>query len=349
MDHLTPATDPSPGPVRREPPSSARPALRRAAALDLAADQGGVVSRAQLATVQVDRRMITREVAAGRWRRHGRHTVATHTGSLEALALRHRALWEVGQGIAQLDGVSALQAVGLRGFEEERIFVSVQHNHNTTPVEGVVIKKVIRRVPGELIEGGPRRTRPDVAAIRAATWAVSDRQAALILVMVVQQRLTTGARLVGASVTVRRRARRAFIHRVARDIADGAHSLGELDFAMLCRSWGLPEPSRQVLRRGPRGRIYLDVAWEELRWAVEIDGAHHFWGLGPTDDTFRQNELVIAGDRVLRITLLGLRLNPDLCGDQLRRALRVDVLPHRHKAHSYIESAARVRQLGSGS
>ena len=269
--------------------------------------------------------MITREVRAGRWRRHGRHTIAVHTGTLEVLALRHRALWEVGQGIAQLDGVSALQAVGLRGFEEERVFVSVKHNHNTAPVEGVVIKKVIRRVPGELLEGGPRRTRPEVAAIRAAAWAVSDRQAALILVMAVQQRLTTGRRLVAASVTVRRRARRAFIHQIARDIADGAHSLGELDFAVLCRSWGLPEPSRQVLRRGPRGRIYLDVGWEERNWAVEIDGAHHFWGLGPPDDTFRQNELVIAGDRMLRITLVGLRLNPELCGDQLRRALRVDV------------------------
>ena len=48
---------------------------------------------------------------------------------------------------------------------------------------------------------------------------------------------------------------------------------GKFDFARLCRSRGLPEPSRQVVRQTPGGRIYLDVAWDGYDLVVEIDGA----------------------------------------------------------------------------
>ena len=69
------------------------------------------------------------------------------------------------------------------------------------------------------------------------------------------------------------------VRQVVADLTDGAHSLGELDFARLCRERGLPEPSRQAVRRGPRGTIYLDVRWDHLRLVVEIDGAQHTQGL----------------------------------------------------------------------
>ena len=49
------------------------------------------------------------------------------------------------------------------------------------------------------------------------------------------------------------------------------HSLGELDFARLCRERGLPEPTRQAVCKGPDGRVFLDVRWE-CGLVVEIDG-----------------------------------------------------------------------------
>lgn len=153
------------------------------------------------------------------------------------------------------------------------------HNHNSHPLPGVKIHKVIRRVAGEIIDVGLPRSRPEVAAVRAAHWAVSDRQAALVLLMTVQQRLTTPARLAAAQRRVRGRTRRAFIRAVVRDIAFGVQSLGELDFARLCRARGLPEPSRQVVRQTSGGRIYLDVEWDDFDLAVEVDGAQHRWGL----------------------------------------------------------------------
>lgn len=292
--------------------------LRRVEAA--AEPQGGVLSRDQLSALGVGHRFIAAQVGAGRWKAHGRQTIAVHTGSLDDVALRWRAIWEVGSSIARLDGVSALQHDGLTGYSESRVWVSVLHSHTVRPPDGVVIRKVRRRVADESTAAGIPRARPDIAAIRGATWAVSDRQAALILVMAVQQRLTTGERLVEASIKVRRRARRAFIHRVALDIADGAHSLGELDFAGLCRTYGIPEPTRQVVRYGPKGRVYLDAAWEDIGWAVEIDGAHHCWGLTPTDDSFRQNEIMLSDEKLLRMTLVGLRLEETRFMDQVARA-----------------------------
>ena len=177
---------------------------------------------------------------------------------------------------------------------------------------------------------GVPRVCPPVAAVRAAHWAVSDRQAALLLHMTVQQRLTTPGHLAAAQRSVRGRTRRAFVRGVVRDIAFGVESLGELDFALLCRQRGLPEPSRQVVRRGARGRIYLDVRWGCCNLVVEIDGAQHREGLNVMLDNLRQNALVLAGDRVLRIDVIGLRLEAAAFLDQVAAAhtasrCRVDV------------------------
>ena len=283
----------------------------------------GVLSRAELRAAGWDRDAVARQVAADRWRLHGRQTVALHTSTLGVQAQRWRAVWEVGSGVAAVDGVTALLSAGLTGCSDDWIHVSVRHNANVSAVDGVRLHKVIRRVEGELVTTGLPRTTPAVAAVRAAQWAVSSRQAALLLVMPVQQGLISGPQLMEAARAVRGRTRRAFIPAVVRDICDGAQSLGELDFTRMCRAHGLPEPSRQSIRRVGARRVYLDVAWEDIGLVVEIDGSQHQWDVASTDDQFRQNALVLGGDRVLRMTLMGLRLDPERFMDQVCAAHRV--------------------------
>ena len=226
-------------------------------------------------------------------------------------ALRWQAIWETGAGVAALDGVTALQVAGLRNYVDGEVHVSVIHTASVKHLPGVRLHKVIRRLPDELARSGPPRTRPAVAALRAASWAVSDRQAALVLLMTVQQRLATPQHLLEVSAQMPGRRRRGFVRRVLLDAADGVQSLGELDFARMCRARGLPEASRQVVRRGPRGRIYLDVRWEGSRLVVEIDGAQHREGLNVTADNLSRNAVTLQNDRVLRIDLIGLRLYED--------------------------------------
>jgi len=254
---------------------------------------------------------IRNEISGERWTALGHQSVAVHRGPLPAIAKAWSAIWEVGERIAVLDGVTSLIASGLTGFDEDLLHLSVRHSHDIPTLDGVRVHKLIRRLDDELLPTGVPRTAPAVAAVRAAGWAVSDRQAALLLLMPVQQRLTTAAALDLAASTCLGRRRRAFIRAVVRDVALGVQSLGELDFARLCRARGLPEPSRQVVRRGPRGRIYLDVRWDRHGLVVEIDGAQHREGLNVSIDNLSRNAVVLTGDRVLRIDRIGLRLHEE--------------------------------------
>lgn len=200
--------------------------------------------------------------------------------------------------------------------------MSAVRSYRAKDISGIRVHVLERRVDGELFGAGVPRVRPAVAAIRAAHWAASDRQAALILAMTLQQRLVTGRHLLDASARIRGRRRRDFVRSVIRDVADGAHALSEIDFARLCRARGLPEPVQQQIVEDEKGRIYLDVRWE-CGLVVEIDGAGHRWGLQVSLDNLRQNGLVIAGDRVLRIDSLGLRLFTDEFMEQVQQGLIV--------------------------
>lgn len=280
---------------------------------------GGVLSRTLLREAGVNSDVVARQVAAARWRLVGRQTVATHTRDLGFQALAWRAIWEVRCASVALDGASGMQAAGLSGFESAVIDVSVPWEVRVGPVPGVRIHRVCRD-EGDVIGLGPRRVRTPLAAVRAAHWATSDRQAALLLVLPVQQRLLTPARLSEASTTDRVRGRRALVRQLVRDIADGAHSLGELDFARMCRRRGLPEPDRQVVRTTEKGRIYLDVGWLAIGLVVEIDGSGHREGLALMDDNLRQNRVSITGNMVLRYGLLALRLQANEVLDQICEA-----------------------------
>ena len=286
----------------------------------VAADFGGVLSRAGLADVGIYRHHVRKQVSRGRWGLHGRRTVAVHTRELSQSELHWRAVWEASPSAAALDGVSALMAAGLKGYDEAVVHVSVVHTRRSVPVSGVRLHKIPRRCAGEVIEAGVPRVRPAIAAVRAAHWAVSDRQAALILAMTVQQRLCSPDQLLDAAARVGGRRRRRFVRDVVTDVAGGAQSLGELDFARMCRRHGVPEPVRQEIRQDAEGRRYLDARWA-CGLVAEIDGAGHRWGLAITDDNLRQNDLVVAGDNVLRLDKLGLRLHEARFMGQVRAAL----------------------------
>lgn len=306
----------------REVRTARRRTTRRAAVLALAEQQAGVLSRPQLYAAGVTRWEVRANLRAGRWSAFGTQSVVVHTGRLSDDAYRWAAVFEAGPR-ALLDGVSALQAAGLVRFTTESIRVSVPRGARVRRGRGIDIRQTRRWAPDDLDVGsGPPRTRCETAAIRAALWARSDRQAALVLTMAVQQGVVRPELLGAELLRIRRDRRRRLIGDVLLDLLGGARSLGELDFARECRRRGLPEPSRQVVRRGRDGRYYLDALWEEWRVAVEVDGIQHTWAENVVQDALRQNHVTLGDCRVLRLPLVGLRVAPDAFFAQIEQALR---------------------------
>jgi hypothetical protein len=106
------------------------------------------------------------------------------------------------------------------------------------------------------------------------------------------------------------------------DAEGGVASVPEHEFGVLCREYGLPKPSRQVVRLRPGGRAYLDAGFDDYGYSAEIEGAQHFFVGQRDQDLMRLNDLIIRGDRVLMFTSFAVRRRPDVVAEVLTRALR---------------------------
>ncbi|KRE97244.1 hypothetical protein ASG76_00485 [Nocardioides sp. Soil774] len=303
------------------PRTAALRAARRALAVRLADDQAGAVSRRQLYALGLTRGEVRANIRAGRWQVVGRHVVVTHTGPLQQSSLLWAAQLSGGRR-ARLDGASALLAAGLTGFDVDRHRVSVPRGARVFRDAQVDVRQTRRWRADDLFPGaGPPRTRAEVAAVRGALWARSDRQAALLLTMAVQQGVVPADRIARALLQVKKAPRLGLVADVVTDLLGGVRSLTELDFAGQCRARGFPEPTRQAVRRGPDGRYYLDVLWEDFGVVVEIDGIQHALAQEVVADALRHNDVTLQDLTVLRLPVLGLRVAADEFFAQVERAL----------------------------
>lgn len=283
--------------------------------------QGGVVSRTQAYAAGLTRAEVRAQVKARRWQRVWSRSLCLHTGEVPVTGRQWAAVFEGGDR-AMLDGAASLVASGLTHYDVETSRVSVPRGVKPLRGKGLDIRRTRRWREEDRVATGVPRTRVPVAAVRAAMWARSDRQASLLLTLPVQQGMTTAGLLGEALLDVKRDRRLRLMHAVVLDLVGGARSLGELDFAAACRRRGLPEPSRQIVRRGKDGRYYLDVCWKDFCVVVEIDGIHHTWATEVVPDALRQNEVTLGDARVLRMPLLAFRVAQDEFFDQIERALR---------------------------
>jgi very-short-patch-repair endonuclease len=308
---------PDPEPIPRLEPFRGE---RWDALFELAGAQAGVLSRPQLYDLGVTRAEVRAHLRAGRWRHLSDQAVAIHNGRLDLQAHLWAAVLQGGPR-AQLDGAASLVASGLQRFTVDRVRVSVPRGARVRRTRRYDIRQTRRWSADDRVPTGVPRTRVPVAAVRAAIWAVSDKQAALVLMMVVQQGLASPGQLGQEVLRIRRDKRRLLLHLTVADLLDGARALGEVDVTRELRRRGLPVPQQQVLRKDRKGRYYLDLYWPDLGVVVEIDGIHHAWAENVVGDALRQNSLALAGDTVLRLPLLGLRLQPDEFFDQIAQAL----------------------------
>ena len=289
----------------------------------VAAAQSDVVSRRQLYAAGLTRWQVAAQLKARRWQRLGDQALCLHNGPVTDQQHQWAAVFQGGPR-AKLDGASALIAGGLQRYTVDRIRVSVPRGAQARRTARYEVRQTRRWESDDRMPSGIPCAKLAPAAVRGALWAVSDRQATYLLTVAVQQGLATAGALGEEALKVRRHKRRILIQQVVAELVGGARSLGELDVVRELRRRGLPPPAQQALRKDSRGRYYLDFHWPDWRLVVEVDGIHHSWADNIVDDALRQNSLAIAGDTVLRLPLLGLRLRPDDFFEQIEEALRTN-------------------------
>lgn len=279
---------------------------------DAAADGQRVFTLAELRSVGISRNERRSHIDAERWRRLPFRGIVIDHGPLAGPDQWRAVLLEVA-GEARLGGITALRAAGLVGLEQDPIHVWVRKStrKGVPSIPGVVVHESRRWTAEDAVAGPLPRARPAVAAMQAALWAVTLRQAALFLVMPVQQRLVRPEDLVDQLDRVRRHRFRSALRGVVADIGGGSHSMNELDVLALCRSRGLPDPQRQALRHGPDGRRYIDAQWPRFGVRLEVQGAGHGQLLQALDDDVRLIEHSTDGTCAISVSMLTLRVDAE--------------------------------------
>lgn len=273
----------------------------------LLASQSNVVARWQMTKPQ--RRAAALAVRNGEWRKPTHQVFVRTSGPLTTDQQTWVALLHGGPG-ARLAGRTALT---LHGWNEP--LRTPFHVVTPPTVRRTDTPDWIRLHRSRATHGpAPSPARSDVhqAAIHAAQWAKTDREAMFIVLSCLQQRLVSPQRL---HTLVQHRRRSALITDLADEYRNGITSVNEHDFTELCRKWGLPEPYRQIRVSDAAGRIRAIDATFRLSDGrskhVEIEGMHHFEPGNFMADIDRHNDLITKGEVYLRVLSYTIKYEPE--------------------------------------
>lgn len=264
---------------------------------ELAREQAGVISRAQAVESGLTRHVIDRLRASGSWQVLGPGVYWTHRVPTSWLG-RAWAGVLIGGPESALAGRAAAVLHGLAEGEPLPIRILVPHGTRLVDRPWVRFQRqrdnVRMRVTPAL---PPRSPVEDTVLDLCAEGEPAD--VVSWVTTAVQRRLTSPARLLAAL-----RARRAIQHRklieeILDDAQSGVHSPLEYRFGRdVLRSHGLPPGRRQF--RIVRTKRLADVAYEEFRLLVELDGRIGHVEGGMWRDRKRDNAHAVAGWLTLR-------------------------------------------------
>lgn len=285
----------------------------------LAADQWGVVSRAQLLGAGVPRTTLGDRVRSG-------HLLPLHPGvyAVGHARLRREGHWfaavlAAGPG-AVLSHRDAAGLHGLRPANHIRVDVSTTGRARSTPKIAVHRTRSLDAQDITTVQGIPvttvARTLVDLAG------AVPRDHLARVIKEAERQNVFDLTAVKAAMA--RTRGRRGPGHRALREAIAEYVALGlsatdstlEDAFLRLLRDAGLPRPATNALIEGFR----VDAVWRTHRIAVELDGwaSHHTRHAFERDRT-RDATLTAAGWRVVRFTYRQVTARPDDVTQTLRR------------------------------
>ncbi len=288
---------------------------------ELARAQRAVVRRDQLRELGVLRHHVRNQVVAQRWTAIGTRVVVLTTGVLTRAQRRAVGVAHAGPASA-LDGLTALEELGMRGWEREQLRVVVPHGLLPPRLAGLTVHQT-RHLDGcDLVPGRwPTCTTAARAAVDAASSTRHVATASGLVLAVVQQRMATADEILAVLERSGPVRHRALLRSVLADAADGADSNAEVDVARLVRSVGLGELQRQMVVETPDGPRPVDLAVrlpDGRLLVLEIDGPHHDDPRVRERDAVKDAALIAAGHVVLHIPVSLLRRSPATVRAQLQ-------------------------------
>lgn len=281
----------------------------------IAAAQGGLLTRAQLAGAGVNRWAVAHRIASERWQEVTPTVVATTTGQLTREQLMWAGVLHSGPG-SIVGALSAAEVHGLRNWHREDITILVPYGDDVpAAVPGIRYVRSRRHLPAMRCRD---RALPcallEPAILLFAAADRSSRTAQGVLAAAVQQRLTTPELLSAWLERLRPLPKAPLLRTAIAEMAGGAQSLAEIDVKRMCRAYGIVPPARQTKRRGADGRPrYTDCEWRRpdgRTIVLEIDGAFHMDVEEWEDDLARQRALSSPDRIIVRCTARELRDEP---------------------------------------
>lgn len=290
-------------------------ALMTNRAMKLAKCQHGLVWRHQLVALGINERTVHRRVDEGMWIPYGR-SVLRLVGWPDDLATRSIATGMRLPG-SVLAGVSAAAVLGSGPWD-------------TVPLGNRpwVISGTRRQVPALFIaHPGVRVKNHGLVRVTGAQDAVVDllrflppTDARTVAYRALQTRAVSLAHLLDARERLRRHCGVGQLGSIIEDISSGARSQGETVIVSLLHDAGFTGWSANFAVRLGGRLVVIDVAFPELRLAIEVDGrAWHSDAGRFQSDRRRQNALVRAGWTVLRFTWDDLTMRPDRVIAEIRQ------------------------------
>jgi hypothetical protein len=293
--------------------------------LELADRQCGIVRRSQLAELGVTHHHVRRQLDAQRWQAIGPRLVAVLTGALVAEQRRWAGQLHVGLD-SVLHGRTALEHVGMVGWEVDLVHIARAHDDRVPRLAGVVSHRLRTLDQSDVrLVRGLRCHAPARAAVEAAAAERNPRTAAGLVHAVVQQRLTTGAEIVRCLDRTPLVRHAQLLRAAAGAASSGSESVSEADVVRLVRRAGLPAPRRQVVIRTPDGERRYDLVVDLPDGSflvIEVDGPHHHDPRVAAADAIKDAAVLAAGGRVLHIPWHLVRTDPQRIVRQLQDIAR---------------------------
>jgi hypothetical protein len=201
---------------------------------------------------------------------------------------------------------SAAEAGGLEGFRDEIVHVSVAHSREVDDIVHPLLRVRVHQTRHVTTDVVPLRSPPRHTVARAvlemAAETPYDNRSRALVAAAVQQGLTRPEALRRYIASRRTLPKRRLLRETVEDVAGGAQSLPELEYARAVRRVGLPEPTRQRKVRRAGGVWYLDNDFDDWAVTVEVNGVQHYTLLARESDDNRRFVQQVSGRLVVDVS-----------------------------------------------